>query len=153
MPPMLLDEISENHDDYITRHTTWYTNRIQQKSNDVPETLADIRPEAVSVSCPRAERIATNASNRNRLSIPEGTNVDGDIREKLLPGGSYAVMRAELTEPAEFEAAWNALVDWVEKGDYELDWSRPSYEVYINNPEDHSEKHHILDLCLSVAPK
>jgi AraC family transcriptional regulator len=87
------------------------------------------------------------------MSIPEGTDVDGDIQEKLLPGGSYAVVRAELTEPAEFETAWNALVDWVEKGDHELDWSRPSYEVYLNNPEEHPEKHHILELCLSVKPK
>jgi AraC family transcriptional regulator len=87
------------------------------------------------------------------MSIPEGTDVDGDIQAKLLPGGIYAVMRAELANPTEFETAWNALADWAQSSDYELDWSRPSYEVYLNNPEEHSEKHHLLDLCLSVARK
>ena len=87
------------------------------------------------------------------MSIPEGTDVGDDIQEKLLPGGSFAVMHAELTEPKEFGTAWIALVDWAEKGNYEVDASRPSYEIYRNNPEEHPEKHHILDLCLSVRPK
>ncbi|EKU96199.1 DNA gyrase inhibitor [Leptolyngbya sp. PCC 7375] len=86
------------------------------------------------------------------MSIPEGTDVDGDIQKKILPGGSYAVMHAELTGTKEYETAWNAVVEWTEKNNYEVDVSRPSYEIYLNNPEEHPEKHHILDICLSVKP-
>ena len=46
----------------------------------------------------------------------------------------------------------NVLVDWTDKNNYAIDMSRPSYEVYLNNPQEHPEKHHILDMCLSVKP-
>lgn len=88
------------------------------------------------------------------MSIPEGTDVDDDdIQEKVLPGGAYAVMHAELTGPQDYGPAWNSVVEWAEKRDYAVDMSRPSYEIYLNNPEEHPEKHHILDLCLSVRSK
>jgi AraC family transcriptional regulator len=87
------------------------------------------------------------------MGIPEGTDVGDEIQKKLLPGGPYAVMHAELTNAKEYETAWNALVDWAEYSGYEVDVSRPSYEVYLNNPEEHPEKHHLLDICLSVRPK
>lgn len=86
------------------------------------------------------------------ISIPEGTDVDdAEIQEKRLPGGSYAVMHAELTGPAEYETAWKLIVDWVEQSDYERDASRPCYELYLNNPEEHPEKHHIVEICVSVT--
>ena len=84
------------------------------------------------------------------MSVPEGTDVDGDIQKKILPGGSYVVMHAELTDVKEYKSAWNAAVEWTEKNNYGLDVSRPSYEIYLNNPEEHPKKHHILDICLSV---
>jgi AraC family transcriptional regulator len=87
------------------------------------------------------------------MSIPEGTDVEGDIQKKLLPGGAYAVMHAELTGPSEFETVWKTLADWVKQNDYDVDMSRPSYEIYLNNPQEHPEKHHILDMMLSVKPK
>ena len=87
------------------------------------------------------------------MSIPQDTETDGEIQKKVLPGGQYAVMHCELTGPEEFETVWNNLVDWAGKNDYEMDMSRPSYEIYLNNPDEHPEKHHILDICLSVRLK
>lgn len=88
------------------------------------------------------------------MSIPEDTEVeDNELQKKVLPGGTYAVMQAELTGPEEYGPAWNGLVEWAEKANYGVDMSRPSYEIYLNEPEEHPEKHHILDLCLSVSPK
>lgn len=87
------------------------------------------------------------------MTIPEGTDVGDGVEEKLLPGGPFAVMHAELTDPAEFVTAWIALVGWAEQEDYQVDPSRPSYEIYLNDPEQHPEKHHILDLCLSVKAR
>jgi AraC family transcriptional regulator len=87
------------------------------------------------------------------MSIPEGTDVEGEIEKKVLPGGRYAVMHAELTGAEEFGPVWEAVVEWAEKNGYGIDMSRPSYEIYLNNPEEHPEKHHILDVCLSVKAK
>ena len=87
------------------------------------------------------------------MSVPEGTAVDGKIQKQVLPGGEYAVMHTELSGPEEYGPAWSAIVGWIEKSDYEVDLSRPSYEIYLNNPEEHPEKHHILDICMSVKLK
>lgn len=87
------------------------------------------------------------------MSISSDTRVDGDIQKKVLPGGKYAVMRAELTGPEEYGPAWNDIVEWIVNNNYEIDMSRPSYEIYLNNPEEHPEKHHIIDICMSVNAK
>jgi AraC family transcriptional regulator len=87
------------------------------------------------------------------MSIPEDIEVDDGIQKKVLPGGQYAVMHTELTGPEEFGPAWEAVVEWAQKGNYHVDMSRPSYEVYLNNPEEHPQKHYILDICLSVRAK
>lgn len=84
------------------------------------------------------------------MNIPDGTDVDDGIQKKTLPGGKYAVMHAELTGPEEYGPAWNAVVEWVEKNNFEVDMSRPSYEIYLNNPSEHPEKHHLVDICMSV---
>jgi len=84
------------------------------------------------------------------MTIPEDTVVEGDIQKKVLPGGKYVVMHCELTGPQEYGSAWEKIVEWAEKNGNEIDISRPSYEIYLNNPEEHPQKHHILDICLSV---
>ncbi len=84
------------------------------------------------------------------LTIPEETEVEGEIKKQALPGGQYVVMNAELTGSDEYAQAWIDIVKWIDKSEYEIDMSRPSYEVYLNNPEEHPEKHHIIDICMSV---
>ena len=87
------------------------------------------------------------------MSIPEDTEVEGEVQKKVLPGGEFAVMNAELDGPEEYGPAWNAVVGWAVENNYDLDMSRPSYEIYLNDPEKHPKKHHILDICLSVKAK
>jgi len=87
------------------------------------------------------------------VTAPEDTEAEGDILTRVLPGGQYAVMHAELTGAEEYGPAWNEVVEWVQKSDYEIDMSRPSYEIYLNDPSQHPEGHHILDICLSVRAK
>ncbi len=84
------------------------------------------------------------------MSIPEDAVVDGGIQKQVLSGGKYVVMNAELSGPEEYGPAWNAVVEWMKKNSYEIDMSRPSYEIYLNNPEEHPEKHHIFDICMSA---
>lgn len=87
------------------------------------------------------------------MTIPEGTECDGEVVNKTLAAGEYAVMKAELTGPEEYGPAWGEVVKWMEENNYVVDMSRPSYEIYLNNPEDHPEKHHILEICMSVKTK
>ena len=84
------------------------------------------------------------------MGIPGDVQVDGDMGRKVLPGGRYAVMRAELTGPEEYGPAWSAVVEWMNENDHEIDMSRPSYETYLNNPDEHPEKHHMIDICMSA---
>jgi AraC family transcriptional regulator len=87
------------------------------------------------------------------MTISEGTECEGDVVNKTLAGGEYAVMQAELAGPEEYGPAWGEVVKWMEENNYVVDMSRPSYEIYLNNPEDHPEKHHILEICMSVKTK
>lgn len=84
------------------------------------------------------------------MTIPDGARVEGDIRKKMLPGGQYAVMRVEVAGPEEYGPAWEKVAQWGSDNHLSIDLSRASYEVYLNNPEDHPEKHHIVDICLAV---
>lgn len=84
------------------------------------------------------------------MNVPEDTEVEGEVEKKMLPGGKYAVMHAELKGAEEYSPAWNKIVEWVQENNLEIDMSRPSYEIYLNNPEEHPEKLHIIDICMSV---
>ena len=84
------------------------------------------------------------------MSIPKNTEVDGKIKKQNLPGGKYAVLHAELKSSEEYGPAWNDVVEWTKKNNLKIDMSRPSYEIYLNDPEKHPKKHHIVDICLSI---
>lgn len=84
------------------------------------------------------------------MTIAEDVEVEGEIKKKKLPGGKYVVMRAELTGPEEYGPAWEKVVEWLIQNKLEIDMSRASYEIYLNSPEEHPEKHHILDICMPV---
>ncbi len=87
------------------------------------------------------------------INIPEDASVDGEIQKQVLSGGKYVVMNSELSGPEEYGPAWNAVVEWMQQNSYEIDMTRPSYEIYLNNPEEHPEKHHIIDICMSAKEK
>jgi AraC family transcriptional regulator len=84
------------------------------------------------------------------MSIPEETEVDGEIKKKKLPGGKYMVMRVELTGTEEYAAAWEKAVEWLILNKFEIDMSKASYEVYLNDPREHPQGHHIVDICMPI---
>lgn len=84
------------------------------------------------------------------MTIDDDVEVDGDIKKQKLPGGKYVVMRVELTGAEEYGPAWEKVVEWLIQNNLEIDMSRASYEIYLNSPEEHLEKHHILDICMPV---
>ncbi len=112
-----------------------------------------IRPEAVFLSSYQDDPRVTPPEELQLdvcMSIPGATEVEGDIQKKTLPGGRYVVMQAELTGPEEYGPAWAAVVDWMEENKQTVDMARPSYEIYLNNPEEHPENHHIINICMSI---
>lgn len=84
------------------------------------------------------------------MTIGDDVEPEGDVKKQKLPGGKYIVMRVELDGPAEYGPAWKKVVEWMNENNLELDSGRPSYEIYLNDPKEHPEKHHILDICLGV---
>lgn len=68
----------------------------------------------------------------------------------MLTGGSYAVMHAGIADSKGFETAWTELVEWAQRNGHAPDEARPDYEIYLNNPEQHPQKHQIVDLCFGV---
>jgi len=85
------------------------------------------------------------------ITVPEDTEVEGEIGKMTVPGGMYAVGRFEL-DPDEYEEAWNLIYgDWLPKSGYQSD-DRPSFEIYRNDPSEHPENKHIVDICIPVKP-
>ena len=84
------------------------------------------------------------------MTIPDDIAVGREIGKKVLPGGKYVVMRAEMSGPDEYGPGWEKVVEWVSQHDLSIDLSRASYEIYLNNPEEHPDKIHIVDICLAV---
>jgi len=84
------------------------------------------------------------------MTIDDEINVDGQIKKKELPGGKYVVMRTELKGPEEYSHAWEKVVEWLTRNNLEIDMTRASYEIYLNSPDEHPERHHIVEICMPV---
>lgn len=85
------------------------------------------------------------------ITVPENTEVDGEIGKMVVPGGKFAVARFEINED-EYEEAWNSLMGgWLPSSGFQPD-DRLCYEWFQNNPEEHPEKKHIFDICMPVKP-
>lgn len=87
------------------------------------------------------------------LTVPEGTEADGDVKTMKIPGGLFAVARVEI-DASEFGDAWDKLVgEWMPENGYTSDESRLCYELYLNDQQQHPEKKFIVDICEPVLPK
>jgi len=85
------------------------------------------------------------------LTVPEGTETDGDIETMKVPGGTFAVAHVEI-DGSEFGEAWDKLVgEWVPENGYTPDEARLCYEQYLNDHEQHPEKKFIVDICEPVT--
>lgn len=81
------------------------------------------------------------------ITVPEGTQVDGEVKTMKIPGGAFAVAHVEI-DPTEYGAAWDKLIgEWMPAHGATPDISRMCYELYLNDPEQHPQKKHIVDIC------
>ena len=85
------------------------------------------------------------------ITVPEDTEVDGEVGKMTVPGGKYAIGHFELLPP-EYEDAWNMMMGgWMPESGYQCD-DRPCFELYLNNPKEHPEGKHIVDIHIPVKP-
>jgi AraC family transcriptional regulator len=85
------------------------------------------------------------------VTVPEGTEVDGEIGAMTVPGGRFAVASFEITHE-QFGEAWDELMGkWLPESGYQPD-DRPCYELYRNDPKTHPEGKFIVDICVPVKP-
>ncbi len=86
------------------------------------------------------------------IAVAEDTPVEGEIGKMKIPGGKFAVASFELVGSEEYEEAWNFIFgDWLPESGYQPD-DRFCYEIYHNNPKEHPEGIHIVDICIPVKP-
>ncbi len=85
------------------------------------------------------------------ITIPPGTNVDGEMGKMIVPGGTFAVGHFKLNGD-QFEEAWTTLMaGWLPESGYQPD-NGFCYELCLNDPKGHPEQKHIVDICVPVKP-
>jgi len=68
-----------------------------------------------------------------------------------IAAGKYAMAHFEL-DASQYQQAWNFVFGkWLPDSGYQPD-DRPSFELCLNNPKDHPEGKHIVDICIPVKP-
>lgn len=83
------------------------------------------------------------------ITVPQDTNVEGEIGMATIPAGQYAVAHCEIT-PDQYEDAWNAVYGgWLCESGYQPG-AGPCYEVYLNDPKEHPQGKHVVDICVPV---
>ena len=84
-------------------------------------------------------------------TVPPGTQSEGEIGVMDLPAGKNAHAVFELNTE-EYGAAWGWLCGvWLPESGFQPD-DRPTYELYLNDPKDHPQGKHIVDIVLPVKP-
>jgi len=85
------------------------------------------------------------------ITVPQDTPVDGKIGKMTLPAGTYAVGHFEI-DAGGYEAAWNVIFGvWLPESGYQPA-DGPCFEMCLNNPEEHPQGKHIVDICIPVKP-
>ena len=85
------------------------------------------------------------------ISVPLGTEVTGEIGLMSVPSGKYACGHFELSAN-EYPDAWNAMCgQWLPDSGWQPD-DRPCFERCLNNPEEHPDHKHIIEICIPVKP-
>jgi AraC family transcriptional regulator len=85
------------------------------------------------------------------ITVPQDTPVDGEVGKMAIPGGKFAVASFEIASD-EFEEAWNTLMGgWMPESGFQPD-DRLCYELCLNDPKEHPDNKHIVDICVPVKP-
>lgn len=85
------------------------------------------------------------------LTVPPDTDPSGEVSLLEIPAGRYACARFEIAVD-EYAAAWQALCgEWLPQSGWQPD-DGPCYECYLNDPKQHPEGKHVVEIRMSVKP-
>jgi AraC family transcriptional regulator len=85
------------------------------------------------------------------LTVPEDTEVDGEVGKTKVAGGKYAVGKFEL-DPDQYPEAWASIYGgWLPQSGFQPD-DRPAFELYLNDPKEHPEHKCIVEIAVPVKP-
>jgi AraC family transcriptional regulator len=85
------------------------------------------------------------------VTVPPETRPDGDIGVMTIDAGRYAVASFTL-QASEYGQAWNWMMGvWFPSSGYQPD-DRNCFEVYLNDPNQHPEKKHVVEIWAPVKP-
>jgi AraC family transcriptional regulator len=85
------------------------------------------------------------------VSVPPGTKPEGEVGVMQVDGGRYVVASFEL-DPSEYGAAWNWLMGtWFPSSGYQPD-DRVCFEVMKNDPAQHPQHRHQVEIWEPVRP-
>lgn len=85
------------------------------------------------------------------VTVPESTEVGGDVGKMQLDAGRYAIARIRI-DVDQYGAAWDQLMShWLPDSGYQPD-DRLAFERFLNDPSSDPEHKHELEICLPVRP-
>ncbi|MDJ1504321.1 AraC family transcriptional regulator [Xanthocytophaga agilis] len=85
------------------------------------------------------------------ITVPEGTAGEGEIGIAQISGGQYAVIHLE-GDIRESGEAWTYVYkEWLSDNGYQPD-NRNFYINHLNNPKEHPQQLHMVDMCIPVKP-
>ncbi|MFC2070729.1 GyrI-like domain-containing protein [Chloroflexota bacterium] len=85
------------------------------------------------------------------ITVPEGTEVDGEIGKTTIPAGKYAIAHFEINVE-QYQDAWNTVYSgWLPESGYQPG-DGPCYELYPGNPDEYSGDKHLVDIYVPVKP-
>lgn len=85
------------------------------------------------------------------MTVPEGTEVGGEISMMKVKGGKYAVGEFEIN-PDEYGNGWGAMYGgWLPESGFQPTDS-PPFELYLNDPKEHPEGKHHFAIYIPVKP-
>lgn len=85
------------------------------------------------------------------ISLSSNIKPEGEVGVSTIPTGKYAVASFEI-DADEYEQAWDLVYsDWLPNSGYQPD-ERCCFEHYLNDPKQHPENKHVIEVCVPVRP-
>lgn len=85
------------------------------------------------------------------MTVPKGTETDGEVGQMTIPGGKYAVASC-IVASNQYEEAWDAIMGaWLPDSGFQPDESF-CYEIVRNKPDEHPQHLHFVDIHVPVRP-
>lgn len=86
------------------------------------------------------------------ITVPPETGAEGDIGRMSIPAGRYAVGIFEI-DMDQYGDAWNSIMGvWLPESGYQCADHGPCYEYYLNDPKEHPEGKHQIEIRIPVRP-